>query len=74
MNYIEDGVKFLFCIPLTCMHASCITVALLMIFIVIGPPIILQSDNGNEFNTAAMTKKEVGEYCGKLVGLIDLEF
>jgi hypothetical protein len=29
MNYIDHGVKFLFSIPLTCKHASCITVALL---------------------------------------------
>jgi hypothetical protein len=34
---------------------------------------ILQSDNGNEFNTAAITRKQVGEFCGKLVGLTDLE-
>ena len=34
---------------------------------------ILQSDNGNEFNTAAMTRKQVNEFHGKLVGLTDLE-
>jgi hypothetical protein len=73
MNYIYHGVKFLFSIPLTPKHASCITVATLEIFAVIGPPMILQSDNGNEFNTAAMTMKQVGEFCGKLAGLTDLE-
>jgi hypothetical protein len=73
MNHINHGVKFLFSIPLTCKHASCIAVALLEIFTVVGPPMILQSDNGNEFNTAAMTRKQVGEFCGKLVGLTDLE-
>jgi hypothetical protein len=73
MNYIDHGVKFLFGIPLTCKHASCIAVALLEIFTVIGPPMLLQSDNGNEFNTAAMTRKQAGEFCGKLVGLTDLE-
>jgi hypothetical protein len=73
MNCIDHGVKFLFSIPLTCEHASCIAVALLEIFTVVGPPIILQSDNGNEFNTAAMTRKQVGEFCGKLVRLTDLE-
>jgi hypothetical protein len=67
MNFINHGVKFLFSIPLTCKHASCIAVALLEIFTVIGPPMILQLDNRNEFNTAAMTKKQVGEFCGKLV-------
>ncbi len=73
MNYINHGVKFLFSIPLTCKHASCIAVALLEIFTVIGPPMILQWDNGNEFNTAAMTRNQVGEFCDELVGLTDLE-
>ncbi len=73
MNYIDHGVKFLFSIPLTCKHASCIAIALLEIFTMVGPPMILQSDNGNEFDTAAMTRKQVGEFCGKLVGLTDLE-
>jgi hypothetical protein len=73
MNYINHGVKFLFSIPLIRKHASCIAVALLEIFTVVGPPIILQSDNGNEFNTAAITRKQVGVFFGKLVGLTDLE-
>jgi hypothetical protein len=67
LNYIDHGVKFLFSIPLTCKHASCIAVALLEIFTAVGPPMILQSDNGNEFNTAAMTRKQVNEFHGKLV-------
>jgi hypothetical protein len=67
LNYIDHGVKFLFSIPLTHKRASCIDVALLEIFTVVGPPIILQSDNGNEFNTATMTRKQVDEFCGKLV-------
>jgi hypothetical protein len=37
------------------------------------PPMILQLDNGNEFNTVAMTIKQVSEYYGKLVGLTELE-
>jgi hypothetical protein len=73
MKYIDHGVKFLFNIPLTCKRASCIAIALLEIFTVIGSPMILQLDNGNEFNTAAMTRKQVGEFHGKLVGLTDLE-
>jgi hypothetical protein len=73
MNYVDHGVKFLFSIPLTCKRASCIAIALLEIFTVVGPPMILQSDNGNEFNTAAMTRKQVGEFHGKLVRLTDLE-
>ncbi len=73
MNYIDHGVKFLFSIPLTRKRASCIAVALLEIFTAVGPPMILQSDNGNEFNTAAMTRKQVNKFCGKLVRLTDLE-
>jgi hypothetical protein len=72
LNYIDHGVKFLFSIPLTRQHASCISVALLEIFTVVGPPMILQSDNGNEFDTAAMTK-QVDEFSDKLVRLTDLE-
>jgi hypothetical protein len=34
---------------------------------------IFQSENGNEFNTAAMTKKQVDEFHGKLNRLTDLE-
>jgi hypothetical protein len=73
MNHINHGVEFLFSIPLTCKRASCIAVALIEIFTVVGPPMILQPNNGNEFNTAAMTRKHVGEFCGKLVGLTDLD-
>jgi len=39
---------------------------LLEIFTVIGPPMILQSDNGLEFSGAAMTSRE---YRGRCVGL-----
>jgi hypothetical protein len=67
LNYIDHGVKFPFSIPLTRKRTSCIAVALLEIFTVVGPPMILQSDNGNEFNTEAMTRKQVGKFCGKLV-------
>ncbi len=67
LNYIDHDVKFLFSILLPCKRASCIAVALLEIFTVVEPPMILQSDNGNEFNTAAMTRKQVDKFCGKLV-------
>ncbi len=67
LNYIDHGVKFLFTIPLTCKRASCIAVVLLEIFTVVGPPMILQLGNRNEFKTATMTRKQVNEFCGKLV-------
>ncbi len=34
---------------------------------------ILQSDNENEFNTVAMTRKQVNEFHSKLAQLTDLE-
>jgi hypothetical protein len=67
LNYNDHGVKFLFSIPLTGKHASCIAIALLEIFTVVGQPMILQLDNRNEFNTVAMTRKQVDEFCGELV-------
>ncbi len=73
MNCIDHGVKILFSIPLTWKRVICIAVALLEIFTAIGPPMILQLDNGNEFNMAATTRKQVGEYHGELVRLTDLE-
>jgi hypothetical protein len=58
-------VKFLFCIPLKRKLTSCIAVALVKIFIVIGPPMILQSDNGNnKFSGTAMTQRQNNEYRG----------
>jgi hypothetical protein len=46
LNFIDHGVKFLFSIPIV-VHktASSIAIALLQIFTMIGPPMILQSDN-----------------------------
>jgi hypothetical protein len=49
LNYIDHGVKFLFSIPIVHKTASSIAIALLQIFTMIGPPMILQSDNGAEF-------------------------
>jgi hypothetical protein len=62
-------MKFLFCIPLKRKCASCIAVILLEIFIVIGPPMILQLDNGPEFSNAAMIQCQNNEYRGRCKGL-----
>jgi hypothetical protein len=56
-------------IPLKFKRASCIAYALIEIFKVIGPPMILQSDNGKEFLQAAMTRRQNDEYSGKLIAL-----
>jgi hypothetical protein len=66
LNYLGHGVKFLFSILLKRKRASCVAIALLEIFTVIGPPMILQSDNGLEFSGAAVTSHE---HRGLCVGL-----
>ncbi|MGA1646391.1 MAG: hypothetical protein ACO4AV_15605, partial [bacterium] len=58
LNYIDHGCKFLFSVPIVRKRASCVAQALLQIFSIIGPPCILQSDNGTEFSGAALTKKQ----------------
>jgi hypothetical protein len=65
LNCLDHGVKFLFSIPLKRKRASCIAVALLEIFTIIGPPMILQSDNGPEFSSAMMTQCQNNEYHGR---------
>ena len=57
LNYIDHGCKFLFSIPIVRKRASCIAVALFQIFTLIGPPMILQSDNGSEFHGAALNAR-----------------
>jgi hypothetical protein len=69
LNYLDHGVKFLFCIPLKRKHVSSIAVALLKIFTVIGLPMILQPDNGSKFSGAAMTQCQNNEYRGRSKGL-----
>ena len=59
LNYADHGIKFLFSKPIKFKRASCIAVALLEIFTIIGPPMILQSDNGREFSGAAMNSRQL---------------
>ena len=59
LNYVDHGIKFVFSKPIKFKRASCIAVALLEIFTIIGPPMILQSDNGREFSGAAMTSRQL---------------
>jgi hypothetical protein len=60
LNYVDHGVKFLFSMPSVCKckHASCIAIALLEIFTVIGPLMILQSSNWSEFHGVAITANQ----------------
>jgi hypothetical protein len=74
LNYIDHGVKFLFSIPIVPKTASSIAIALLQIFTIIGPPMILQSDNGAEFHGAAMNDRQRKlHWNGTLVSLTNNE-
>jgi hypothetical protein len=68
--YIDHGVKFLFSIPIVQKTASSIAIALLQIFTMISPPMILQSDNGAEFHGVAMNDRQ-RKLHGTLVFLIN---
>ena len=57
LNYIDHGIKFLFSIPISRKKGSCIAIALFQIFMIIGPPMILQSNNGSEFHGAALNER-----------------
>ena len=57
LNYIDHGLKMVFSIPIVAKRASTIALALFQLFTVIGPPAILQSDNGKEFHLIAIRAK-----------------
>ena len=59
LNYIDHCTKYLFCIPLKSKTARVVAQALVQIFTIIGPPKILQTDNGGEFVGVAYTDKEI---------------
>ncbi len=64
LNYIDHGIKILSSVPIVRKRASCVAYALIQIFTVYGPPMILQSDNGREFSGAAMTARERRRHVG----------
>jgi hypothetical protein len=49
LNYVDRGTKFAISIPIVAKRAASVAFSLLNIFTLIGPPAILQSDNGKEF-------------------------
>lgn len=59
LNYQDHGLKFYDNRPLQSKRAAAVAFALLDIFTLIGPPCILQSDNGKEFANAAYKTKSV---------------
>jgi hypothetical protein len=67
LNYIDHGDKRLTSIPLVSKRATSVAMALFTIFTDIGPPKLLQTDNGGEFSNAAR------DYAGRAV-LLDDDF
>lgn len=59
LNYQDHGTKYYDNRPLTCKRASAVAFALLDIFSQIGPPCLLQSDNGREFSGIAADKRHL---------------
>jgi len=53
LNYIDHCTKFMISVPLTSKQASAVAQALVSIFTEIGPPVIIQTDNGGEFSGIA---------------------
>jgi len=53
MNYSNHGIKVPVSTPIVAKQASCVAWVLVQIFTLIGPPCILQADDGREFNGAA---------------------
>ena len=49
MKYQDLGKKLLISTPMVAKKANCVAYAAMEIFTLIGPPIILQCDNGREF-------------------------
>lgn len=72
LNYIDHCTKYLFSIPLTSKRADAVAQALVSIFTIIGPPQILQTDNGGEFARVAFTDKEIK--CMELDDAVRLPF
>lgn len=54
LNYQDHGIKFYFLRPLTSKRAAEVALELLKIFLEVGYPNILRSDNGREFTVLFM--------------------
>ncbi len=63
--YINHGVKLLFSVPLTSKCAYAITLTLYHIFCLIGPPMILETDNCREYSGAANLFKPKREWAAR---------
>ena len=64
LNNINHRVKILYSIPIVRKWVSGVSLALLQIFTLLGPPMILQSDNGHEFSGVTATSNERKRYVG----------
>mmetsp|Transcript_34566 Transcript_34566/g.87208 ORF Transcript_34566/g.87208 Transcript_34566/m.87208 type:complete len:172 (+) Transcript_34566:728-1243(+) len=50
LTYIDHGIKFCFCTPIPNKEKDTIAGKLFLLFFLLGPPVILQADNGREFS------------------------
>ena len=57
LTYIDHGTKIVFSTAMTSKRATAVTHVLLDIFTMMGPPSILQADNGRELSGAAPDSK-----------------
>ena len=74
MNYQDHGVKLLLSKAIVRKRASCVAWVLVEFFTLIGPPSILQADNGREFNgSATLSKNHIAdEFIDEVIAEIKL--
>jgi len=59
LTYIDHGTKLALSTAMTSKRANAVARVLLDMFTIIGPPSILQSDNGREFYGAAPNTRSI---------------
>ena len=59
--YVDHGIKMCWLTPIVDKRASTVAFALFQIFCFMGPPAILQTDNGREFSGAANSRIDLLE-------------
>ena len=64
LNYQDHFSKFCVLRPLKSKHASAVAEVLLEIFTLMGPPAILQSDNGREFKNKEIVDEVIKKWPG----------
>ena len=71
--YQDHGIKFCILMALKSKSKAAVAAALLRIFAILGPPKILQSDNGREFLGQAGSGKSKADSPGEMVEVTEVE-